>query len=245
MLIGRRESGVGNREPGVGPVRRSSGEAGSREPGLSAVALAKAEVGSRISDAVRTALTAALVVSCVAGLLAAQQPQLPSPPQAPRPVFETKTEIVLVDVNVVDRDAKPVPTLTAADFELQVNGQPRPIQSVQFISTVPTNTTPATPRETAYSSNDTATTGRLLLFVVDEGNLRVSSSRSVLRTAQSMFERLAPGDMIGLARLPTGAGNVEFTTDRKRVSDALLRVTGTVTNRVGMSKVNISEAWSP
>lgn len=187
-----------------------------------------------------------LVLACVMGglTLAAQQPAAPPAPQLPRPAFEAETEIVLVDVNVIDRDARPVPALTAADFELQVNGQPRPIQSVQFISTVPADATPATPREAAASSNDTATTGRLLLFVVDEGNLRVSSSRSVLRTAQSLFERLAPGDLVGLARLPTGVGNVEFTTDRKRVSDALLKVTGSVTNRAGMTKVNISEAWA-
>lgn len=186
----------------------------------------------------------ALAVSLALAALNAQQPATPQAPQLPRPAFEAETEIVLVDVNVVDRDARPVPTLTANDFELQVNGQPRPIQSVQFISTVPADLTPATPREAAASANDTATTGRLLLFVVDEGNLRVSSSRSVLRTAQSLFERLAPGDLVGLARLPTGVGNVEFTTDRKRVNDALLKVTGSVTNRAGMTKVNLSEAWA-
>ncbi|MFA5911785.1 MAG: VWA domain-containing protein [Vicinamibacterales bacterium] len=172
--------------------------------------------------------------------LGAQQPQ----PAPPRPSFETKAELVLVDVNVVDRDARPVPTLAAGDFELQVNGQPRPIQSVQFISTAPTNTTPATPRETNYTSNESATTGRLLLFVVDESNLRVGSSRSVLRTAQTLFDRLAPGDLVGLARLPTGVGNVEFTSDRKRVAEALLKVSGSVSARAGMAKVNISEAWA-
>ena len=195
----------------------------------------------------RTILGVTLALGMGAITLAAQQPPPAPPPQAPqspRPVFETKTEIVLVDVNVVDRDATPVPTLTAADFELQVNGQPRPIQSLQFISTVPTNTTPATPRETAYSANDTVTTGRLLLFAVDENNLRVASSRSVLRTARMLFDRLAPGDLVGLARLPNGVGNVEFTTDRKRVNDALLRVNGSVSARVGMTKVNISEAWA-
>ena len=185
-------------------------------------------------------LSLALAGTIGALTVSAQQPQT----APPRPSFETKAELVLVDVNVVDRDAKPVPTLTAGDFELQVNGQSRPIQTVQFISTVPTNTTPATPRESAYSSNETATTGRLLLFVVDEGNLRVGSSRSVLRTAQTLFDRLAPGDLVGLARLPTGVGNVEFTADRKRVTDALLKVTGSVSNRTGMSKVNISEAWA-
>ena len=68
---------------------------------------------------------------------------------------------MLVDVNVVDREAKPVPTLTASDFLLEVNGQPRPIASIQFISTAPTNVTPATPRESATSSNDDHDDGAL------------------------------------------------------------------------------------
>src|SRR5215213_10494764 len=116
----------------------------------------------------------ALAVLIAAGSIAiqAQQPPAPQAPQVPRPSFETKAEIVLVDVNVVDRDARPVPTLTTSDFELEVNGQARKIETIQFIATTPTNTSPATPREQAYSSNETATTGRLLLFVVDEGSLR-------------------------------------------------------------------------
>jgi VWFA-related protein len=189
----------------------------------------------------RVILALAIASTLSAAAVAAGQA---TPPQTPRPSFETKAELVLVDVNVVDREAKPVPTLTAADFALEVNGQPRPIESVQFVSTVPVDTTPATPREAAYTSNDAATTGRLLLFAVDESNLRIGASRSVLRTAQTLFDRLAPGDMVGLARLPTGVGSVEFTADRKRVTDALLRVNGGVSARVGMSKVNISEAWA-
>ena len=186
---------------------------------------------------------AAIVVACSIAL-EAQQAAAPQPPQIPRPSFETKAEIVLVDVNVVDRDARPVATLTAADFELEVNGQPRTIDSVQFISTTSTSTTAATPRETAYTSNETATTGRLLLFVVDEGSLRVGANRTVLRSAQSLFERLAPGDMVGLARLPNGAGGVEFTVDRKRITDALMKITGAPNMRTGMAQVNISEAWA-
>jgi VWFA-related protein len=171
-----------------------------------------------------------------AALQAQQQPQ--------RPVFETKAELVLIDVNVVDRQSTPVTTLTPDDFQLEVNGQPRPIASIQFISTTPTNATPSTPRESAASSNETETTGRLLLFVVDEGSLRVGSSRSLLRTAQTLFERLAPGDMVGLARIPTGVGGVEFTADRQRIVDALMRITGAGSGRVGMSSVTISEAWA-
>ncbi len=169
----------------------------------------------------------------------AQQPQQP-----PKPVFETKTELVLLDVNVVDRDAMPVPTLSPADFTLEVNGQPRPIASIQYISTAPSNATPSTPREAASTSNESETTGRLLLFVVDESSLRVGSSRSLLRSAQTMFKRLAPGDLVGLARLPTGVGSVEFTTDRTRITDALMKVTGTQSSRIGMMRVSIGEAWA-
>ena len=145
--------------------------------------------------------TAVTIATSIA--ISAQQP--PQQPQVPRPSFETKAEIVLVDVNVIDRDAKPVPSLTTSDFELEVNGQPREIHTVQFISTVPENTSAATPRETAYTSNESATTGRLLLFVVDEGSLRVGSNRAILRSAQSLFDRLAPGDLVGVARLPTAS----------------------------------------
>jgi VWFA-related protein len=185
----------------------------------------------------------AVTASCSLALYA-QQPPAPVTPQVPRPTFETTAEIVLVDVNVVDRDAKPVPTLTPADFVLEVNGQPRAIQTVQFIATAPTNVSVATPRESAYTSNESATTGRLLLFVVDEGSLRIGVNRSILRTAQLLFQRLAPGDLVGLARLPNGFGGVEFTADRKRVTDGLMRVTGSASTRIGMAHVNISEAWA-
>jgi len=176
------------------------------------------------------------IVTVVVG--AQQQPALP------RPTFDTKAELVLIDVNVIDRDARPVATLTTDDFELQVNGQPRKIDSLQFVSTAPSNATPTTAREAAFSSNEMATTGRLLLFVVDENNLRTGSSRTILRTAQTLFDRLAPGDLIGLARLPNGSGNVEFTTNRARVVAAMGRITGNVGGRTGMTKVNLSEAWA-
>jgi VWFA-related protein len=188
-------------------------------------------------------LMAVAVAIAAPAAMAAQAPAAQAP-QPQRPTFETKAEIVLVDVNVVDRDARPVPTLTPADFELEVNGQPRPINTVQFISTTATNTSPATPREAAYTSNETQTTGRLLLFIVDESSLRIGANRTVLRAAQSLFNQLAPGDLVGLARLPTGVGGVEFTADRKRITDGLMKVTGAASSRVGMMHINISEAWA-
>ncbi len=194
----------------------------------------------------RSRATLGLIIAAMSiGVAAQQSPTKPATqPQLPRPIFDTKTELVLVDVTVVDRDSNQVPNLTAADFDLQVNGQPRSIQSLQFVSTVATETTPATPREAQYSSNESATTGRLLLFIVDEGNLRAGSSRAVTRTAETLMDRLAPGDLVGLARLPAGIGGVEFTADRARIKAALANVSGTAFSRLGMTKVRISEAWA-
>jgi VWFA-related protein len=167
----------------------------------------------------------------------------PQQPTLPRPTFDAKAELVLVDVTVADRTGTPVPDLTAADFELQVNGQPRPIQSLQFISTTPAEAK-LSPRDALATSNQTATTGRLLLFAVDEGNLRMGASRAVLRAAQSLMERLAPGDLVAVARLPLGYGSVEFTADRARIVEGLSRVTGTVASQAGMSRLRLSEAYA-
>ena len=64
------------------------------------------------------------------------------------------------------------------------------------------------------------------------------------KTAEILMDRMAPGDMIGLARLPGGVGGVEFTADRARVKAALGNVSGTALGRIGLSKVRISEAWA-
>jgi hypothetical protein len=66
--------------------------------------------------------TLSLIVVAATVAVTAQQPQQPpatpaADPQVPRPSFETKAEIVLVDVNVVDRNAKPAADLTAGDFD--------------------------------------------------------------------------------------------------------------------------------
>ena len=188
----------------------------------------------------RALLAVAAVCTIFTGTMHADQ----QPPALPNPTFDTRAELVLVDVTVIDRDSQPVPTLSAADFDLQVNGQPRAIQAVQFVSTVAANQMPPAPRQTGVTSNDALTTGRLLLFVVDEGNLRAGSSRTLLRTAQTLLDRLAPGDMVGLARLPYGIGNVEFTADRARLVAALGQVTGTVLARAGFSRIRVSEAYA-
>jgi len=181
---------------------------------------------------------AAVIFVCVAGgPLAAQ------PPEPPRPAFETRAELVLVDVTVLDRAGKPVDTLTIEDFEVQVNGRSRSVESVQYISTgAAAATAPATARDAFSSSNDAPSTGRLLLIVVDEGSIRFGGARVVTNAATALMDRLAPGDLVGLVRLPGGRGGVEFTADRQRIKSALAQVSGQATSMGMAQRVYISEA---
>jgi VWFA-related protein len=168
---------------------------------------------------------------------AAQVPQ----DKPAQPKFDTGAELVLVDVNVISDDGAPVTGLTASDFTLTVNGQPRAVHTVQFISSQGLKAPVEAPRLAEVSSNDDASTGRLLLFVVDENYLRLGAGTAVLRTAERVMNALAPGDLVGVARLPTGRGGVNFTTDRARIKRSLATVMGQQPSR-RTERVRLDEA---
>src|SRR4051812_40561320 len=91
-----------------------------------------------------------LVATLVA--FAAQDPALTSQPaQAPQ-TFKSSVDLVPVDVNVVDRNGRPMSDLTAQDFSLKVDGKARRVASAQFIAVA--RGVERTPKEpAAYSAN--------------------------------------------------------------------------------------------
>ncbi|MCC7126751.1 MAG: VWA domain-containing protein [Acidobacteria bacterium] len=198
---------------------------------------------------IRTAGTAlALVLALLTSLHGStQQSATPTPApqdqQPDRPQFGARTELVLVDVSVNDRDGRPITDLNVEDFTLEVNGRPRTIASSQYVSTVPDTPTAATDAS-APSSNDAPTSGRLLLFVIDDGHIRLGAAQAVVRTSEMLLSQLAPGDLVGVARLPSGIGSVEFTADRRRVREALARPAGSASGPNTGVQVQISEAFA-
>ena len=55
--------------------------------------------------------------------------------QAPdqRPTFRTSTELVSIDVQVVDREGGPVEGLRPDQFEVFVDGKRRPVSQLEFV----------------------------------------------------------------------------------------------------------------
>jgi VWFA-related protein len=181
-------------------------------------------------------LCAAIAALGCGAVLSAQQ----KPGQLPRPSFSTSVDIVSVDVNVIDRNGRPLRDLTAADFTLSVDGRPRKIASAQFISvTAPETAAPPPPAH--YTSNLTQPNGRLIVVVVDRGSITPRRSKDVFAAAARFVDRLSPSDRVALFSIPSGPA-VDFTTDHDTVVAALLRTDGQANPGPGNKNIGIAEA---
>jgi VWFA-related protein len=172
-----------------------------------------------------------------AGIAATAQQQQPQPP---RPSFSASVDIVSVDVNVIDRNGRPVRDLEAGDFTLLVDGRPRKIASAQFISvTAPQTPTEAPPVQ--YTTNVNAANGRLIVIVVDRGSIAPLRSKDVFAAAARFVDRLAPTDRVALFSIPSGPA-VDFTTDHDAIVAALMRTDGQANPGPGTRNIGIAEA---
>ena len=176
--------------------------------------------------------------------LAAQsaQPPAASSQQTP-PVFKAAVDLVAVDVSVIDSSGRPVRGLDATDFRVLVGGQARRIASVQFVSQSIEGAPPPLPEPDLprFSSNEGATGGRLVLIVVDQGNMNTSTAMELKDTVARLLARLGPADRAGLAVLPGGI-EVDFTRHFSLVSERMGRVAGGGRGFEKVNRVGLTEA---
>ncbi|MEW5981347.1 MAG: VWA domain-containing protein [Acidobacteriota bacterium] len=190
----------------------------------------------------KTAAHVCLPFLIFAGLAARSLQQPVVPPQQPPPVFRADVDVVAVDVSVIDSSGRPVRGLEVGDFQVTVDGQVRRIASVQFVSqSMETVSRPLPePDLPRFSSNEGSTGGRLVMIVVDQGNMNASTGMEFRTTVAKLLSRLGPGDRAGLAVLPGGI-EVDFTRHFSLVANAMGRVTGAgggfeKRNRMGLAE---------
>jgi len=136
----------------------------------------------------------------------------------PPPIRVTST-LVQVDATVTGKDGRPVTGLTADDFELFVDGKPRPIAGVSYVkidnpaasSLPPTPATQSIPRPLRRED-----VHRTVAIVVDD--LKMSpESLHFTREALKKFvdKQIAPGDFVAILTT-SGAGTLrQFSSDRR------------------------------
>ena len=161
----------------------------------------------------------ALCVLCGCLSVAAQQTQPP-----PKPSFQAGVEVTSLDVTVVDDRGKPFANLTPDDFVVRIDGAQRRVVSAEWIPlSAPEPAAAAPPPPDGYSTNDSATGGRLIIIAVDQPNIRFGGAMAIVKAANGFIDRLAPSDRVAVAGFGIGAPSTTFTPDRERVKRAIAR----------------------
>ena len=164
-----------------------------------------------------------------------------APAQEPQPTFKSSVDLVPVDVNIVDRTGRPFADLTAQDFALKVDGKPRRIATAQFIA-VTRNVEQAPVAPADYSTNPPSAGGRLIMIVIDQGNIGTSRGKYAIDAARRFISRLSSADRVGLVTIPGAGPQIDFTANHARVETALQSVMGRSdqaehqTNQIGLSE---------
>ena len=160
------------------------------------------------------------------------------------PAFKARVELVTADVTIVDRDGRPVTDLGQEDFTVRVDGAPRAIASVQFVDLSRPGGLAAEPAP-LYATNEGASAGRLIAFVIDEGSIRAGGGRSALRSAARMLDALTPADRVALFTIPGPSPRLAFTPDFDRIRAAFGRLNGRAPAIEGNRfTLNLSDALS-
>jgi VWFA-related protein len=150
------------------------------------------------------------------------------------PQFKSSIERIVVDVQVIDAQGRPLENLAAGDFEVRFNRQPRTIASVQFVRSAALDT-PAGGQvasrgfTTADVNGGFGAGGRDFIIAVDESSFRASEAPAAIRAAQGFVEHLAPEDRVGLFTYPAYPNLFPLTPDHRQVWRQLGRVMGTLT----------------
>lgn len=167
--------------------------------------------------------------------------QKPEPAATPAPRFKDSVTVsrVLMDLRVVDDHGSPVPGLTVANFEVEVDGRPAAIESLRWVDEA---TSPA-PVEVAAESVDPAIEdiviyagdeavpdaeppkGRLLVLLFQKDlsmASRIPGLIKMTRRAAEWMERLAPGDRVAVLSFDSQLRVfLDFTRDRERLARTL------------------------
>jgi VWFA-related protein len=147
-----------------------------------------------------------------------------------RQTFRSGTDLVQVDVSVLDHDRRPVRGLKAEDFTILEDGKPRPVVAfvpVEIAEREPVAGTASWVRDVAPDvvANDIRPEGRLVIIMFD-WSIRFEDQLLARRIATAAVDQLGPGDLAAVVFSNAGASSgtpQNFTSDRSRLLAAINR----------------------
>ncbi len=124
-----------------------------------------------------------------------------------------KSDALIIDVQVVDRDGLPVANIAADKFDVEIGGRKRRVLSVQLV-------------QAAAVATPDASAGRQVYFVaIDALSFGPGVTKAVATATKAFIETLPAGSLVGIATFPQGP-SVELTSDRAALAAALDTLSG-------------------
>jgi VWFA-related protein len=174
-----------------------------------------------------------LLCALLAGPVLSQQASPPSPPSRD-PVFHSNVKLVVVNVNVVGRDGKPVETLTKDDFQVFEDGRPQRIQTLELQRldnkplppvTFASRTPAPPPRPPTAKTPDMQTAltkfqdRRLIVMLFDFSSMLEPEQIRTIEAAQKFIDtQLTSSDMVSMMIYSgTLRTLIDFTDDRDQL----------------------------
>ena len=160
-----------------------------------------------------------------------QPPPQPTPtPRSPDEVVRVYTELVQTDVMVFDRQGKFVNDLKREDFELRIDGKPRPIEAFELI-------TAGSNEESQLAAARGATTvnlkrpvpldrGRIVFFYVDDFHMNVGDFPLARKTILNFIDKeMGQNDQVAVSSATGQIGFLQqLTNDRMVLREAVKRL---------------------
>jgi VWFA-related protein len=152
------------------------------------------------------------------------------------PPFRGGTDLVRLDVSVLDKDGMPIQGLTAADFSILEDGAPQPVVAFAAVD-LPTWSRDAAPwvREVAPDvASNRADARRAVVVVLDDAGAQFDPgvSRTARAIATAAVESLGPSDVGAVVYTCNRRAGQEFTIDRPKLRAAIDRFVPVVTASV-------------
>ncbi len=144
---------------------------------------------------------------------------------APQATFRGGTDLVQVDVSVLDGKRHPVRGLTAGDFTIFEDGQPREIQAFSEVD-LPDRLQSRDASWTRDVPSDVATNqaveheGRLVIILLDRTIPVGEPTIAARRIAAAAINQIGPGDLAAVVSTSNGAVQ-NLTSDRTRLLRAI------------------------
>lgn len=159
------------------------------------------------------------------------------------PRFTSSVDLTSLDISVVDAAGRPVADLTPEEFTVQIDGTPRRVVTAEWVPLGAPVGPAAAPAPPGYSSNETATGGRLLLIVIDQPNIRFGGTMAIRKAVNDFIDQLQPSDRAAIIGIGQASGSTPFTADRARLKQAVARMNGQIRpDPVLLHNIGLAEA---